>query len=43
MLDKDINNLKSDQLLAVAQSKRSDLAAKLPPAPDDQMMCFDTL
>jgi len=43
MLDKDINAVKSDHLIDVAQSKRSDKAAKLPSPPDDQLMCFDTL
>lgn len=43
MLDQDINSVKSDHLLNVAHTKRSDVTAKLPSPPDDQLMCFDTL
>jgi hypothetical protein len=43
MLDKDINAVKSEHLINVAQTKRSDKASKLPAPPDDQLMCFDTL
>lgn len=43
MLDQNIKNSKTDHLHSLATDMRKDPSTKLPPPPDDQMICYDTL